>query len=89
MLARTVRDLADPVRLSALASRIDHIDSSVAKRMNRVCDTNLRGRIMKSIRSVGCVAGIPAHPRPHAFHQFCPCVISPRRVFPALGSGVG
>ncbi|PYS45144.1 MAG: hypothetical protein DMG13_32690 [Acidobacteria bacterium] len=49
------------MRLTALASRIDHIDSSFAKRMNRVCDTNLRGRIIKSIRSVGCVAAPEVH----------------------------
>src|SRR5436309_15377191 len=64
LCARAVGQAHDPVRLPALTWGIDYFESSFPKRMNRVCDTNLRRRITKSIRSVGCVADIPRHPRP-------------------------
>src|SRR2546422_5467284 len=38
--------------------------------MNWVCDTNVRGRITKSIRSLGCAADIPARPK----RKFSPSV---------------
>lgn len=50
--ARAVGQTHDPVRLMALASGVDHFESSFPKRMNRVGDPNLPGRFMKSIRSV-------------------------------------
>src|SRR5436189_986384 len=63
LCARAVGQAHDPVRLPALTSGIDYFESSFPKRMNPVCDTNLRRRITKSIRSVGCSADIPAHPK--------------------------
>ena len=61
LCARAVRQTHDPVRLTALASGMDHFESSFPK-WNRVCDRNLLGRITKSIRSVGCVAHIEERP---------------------------
>jgi hypothetical protein len=63
LCARAVGQTHNPVRLTALASRMDHFESSFPKRMNRVCDPNLSGRITKSIRSVECIAHIPKRPR--------------------------
>src|SRR6266481_2507049 len=62
LCARAVGQTHHPVRLTALASGMDHFESSFPKRMNRVCDPNLRGRITKSIRSVECVPHIAKRP---------------------------